>query len=144
MRGSLFRHVLRAVATLAVLVLVGGCSPAPAPTGTVVHVTEKDFAIEAPAAIPSGGDVTFSVTNDGPATHEFVVVRSDLAPDQLPIASDGLSVDEDALTDVGEINQVNYGSTETVHISLPPGTYVFFCNLEGHYLGGMHTGLVVI
>ena len=143
MPGSLFRHVPRAVAAVAALTLLGGCSPAPAPTGTIIDVTEKDFAIEAPATVPSG-DVTFSVTNHGPATHEFVVVRTDLSPDQLPIGADGLSADEEALTDVGEINQVNYGSTQTLHLSLPPGRYVFFCNLEGHYLGGMHTGLVVI
>ena len=52
-------------------------------------------------------------------------------------------MDEDVLTGVGEINQVDYGSTETVHLSLPPGRYVFFCNLDGHYLGGMHGALVV-
>jgi uncharacterized cupredoxin-like copper-binding protein len=142
MRGSLFPHALRGVATVAALALLGGCFPAPAATGAVIAVSEKDFAIEAPATIASG-NVTFSVTNQGPATHEFVVVRSDLSPDDLPIGPDGLSADEDALTDVGEINQVNYGSTETLHLSLPPGRYVFFCNLEGHYLGGMHAGLVV-
>jgi uncharacterized cupredoxin-like copper-binding protein len=108
-----------------------------------VDVTEKDFSIGAPVSIPSGKDVTFSVTNDGPATHEFVMVRTGLPADQLPIASDGLSVDEDALTSVGEINQVDYGSTQTIHVSLAPGRYVFFCNPEGHYLGGMHTALVV-
>jgi uncharacterized cupredoxin-like copper-binding protein len=142
MRGILFRRPFRAVAAGAALLLVA-CSPSPAPTGTTVDVTEKDFAIMAPASIPSGGAITFRVANEGPATHEFVVVRSDLPSDQLPIGSDGLSVDEDALTDVGEISQVDYGSTESIRVSLPPGRYVFFCNLEGHYLGGMHAALVV-
>lgn len=119
------------------------CSHPAAPAGTVIKVTEKDFAITAPASTSSGGDITFSVTNQGPATHEFVVVRSDLPSGELPIGSDGLSVNEDVLTSVGEIDQVDYGSTETVHVSLPPGRYVFFCNLDGHYLGGMHTALVV-
>jgi uncharacterized cupredoxin-like copper-binding protein len=142
MRGIAFRRVVRAGAVGVALALVA-CSPSPALTGTVISVTEKDFAITAPSSIPAGGDVTLSVTNDGPATHEFVMVRSDLRADQLPIAKDGLSVDEDALTGVGEISQVDYGSTETVQVTLPPGRYVFFCNLDGHYLGGMHTALVV-
>lgn len=123
--------------------MLASCSPTPVPSGTVIHVTERDFAITAPSSIPSGGDVTFKVTNDGPATHEFVVVRTDLPADELPIASDGLSVDEDAVDHVGEIGQVDLGTTETVQLSLPPGRYVFFCNLDGHYLGGMHTALVV-
>lgn len=142
MRGIVFRRGFRAVAAGAALVLVA-CSHSPTPAGTVINVTEKDFAITAAASTSSGGNITFSVTNQGPATHEFVVVRSDLPSGQLPIGSDGLSVNEDVLTTVGEIDQVDYGSTETVHVSLPPGRYVFFCNLEGHYLGGMHGALVV-
>ncbi len=143
MRGKSFRRTLRAVAAGVALALWVACSPAPAPTGATVDVTEKDFRIDAPPSIPVGGDVTFSVTNRGPATHEFVIVRSDLPAGGLPIATDGLSVDEDAVTNVGEIGQVDYGTTETVQLSLPPGRYVFFCNLDGHYLGGMHTALVV-
>jgi uncharacterized cupredoxin-like copper-binding protein len=107
-----------------------------------MHVTEKDFAITAQPTV-AAGDVTFNVTNDGPATHEFVVVRTDLASDELPIASDGLSVDEDTLQGVGEISQVDFGTTESATLSLAPGHYVFFCNIEGHYLGGMHTELEV-
>jgi uncharacterized cupredoxin-like copper-binding protein len=142
MRGELFRSTFRAVAGGVALVLWVACSAAPAPTGTTVAVTEKDFRIDAPASI-SGGDVTFSVTNDGPATHEFVIVRSDLPSDELPIGSDGLSADEDAVTSIGEVSQVEYGSTETLSLTLTPGRYVLFCNLEGHYLGGMHSALVV-
>ena len=143
MRGPLFRRAPRTVVAAAVLGLLAACSPSPTPTGPVISVTEKDFAISAPASIPEGGEVTLSVTNQGPATHEFVVVRSDLPADQLPIGPDGLSVDEDAVTHIGEINQVDLGTTEAVRLSLPPGRYVFFCNLAGHYLGGMHTALVV-
>lgn len=124
------------------MLMLASCSSPPAPSGPVLHVSEKDFSISSPASAAQG-DVTFDVTNLGPATHEFVVVRTDLAPDDLPIASDGLSVDEDALSSVGEIGQVDLDTTESVTLALTPGHYVFFCNLDGHYLGGMHAGLVV-
>lgn len=124
--------------------MLAACAPTPAPTDAGIGVTEKDFAIQVPASIPSGGDVIFHVTNEGPATHEFVVVRSDLPSGELPIGPDGLSADEDAVENMGEISQVDYGSTETLHLSLPPGRYVLFCNLEGHYLGGMHAALVAV
>jgi uncharacterized cupredoxin-like copper-binding protein len=30
-----------------------------------------------------------------------------------------------------------------LHLHLTPGRYVLFCNMAGHYLGGMHRTLVV-
>jgi uncharacterized cupredoxin-like copper-binding protein len=88
--------------------------------------------------------VTLSVSNIGPTTHEFVVVRTNLPDDELPIGADGLSVDEDRLDDVDEIEGVEDGSTEQVTVQLKPGRYVFFCNFEGHYLAGMHAAVRVV
>jgi uncharacterized cupredoxin-like copper-binding protein len=128
----------------AALLLLGGCSAAsPAASGSVVNVTLHDFKIETSSSASGTGDVVFQVANRAPVTHEFVVVRSDLPADQLPIGSDGLSVDEDQLRPVGEIGEVETGTTQTLAIHLAPGRYVFFCNLEGHYLGGMHGSLEV-
>jgi uncharacterized cupredoxin-like copper-binding protein len=127
----------------AVLVLVGCSAAAPGASGSVVHVTLHDFKIETSSAGSSTGDVVFQVANQAPATHEFVIVRSDLPASQLPIGPDGLSVDEDQLRPVGEIGEVETGATETLAIHLAPGRYVLFCNLEGHYLGGMHGSLEV-
>lgn len=108
-----------------------------------MSVTLKDFSIRTSTPTVDAGLVAFDVYNTGPATHEFVVVRTDLPDDQLPIAADGLSVDEDALADVGEISEVNIWTSHTLDLRLSPGRYVFFCNLDGHYLGGMHVSLVV-
>jgi uncharacterized cupredoxin-like copper-binding protein len=131
----------------AVLVLASGCTgglPAhPATAGSIVDVTIKDFAIRAPRTVSTTGAVTFQVYNQGPATHEFVVVHTDLPADELPIGSDGLSVDEDALEGAGEVSQVDTWTTQDLTLSLSPGRYVFFCNLEGHYLGGMHAAIQV-
>ncbi len=102
-----------------------------------MDVTLKDFSIHASTPSVKAGPVVFNVYNQGPATHEFVVVRTDLPADRLPIAADGLSVDEDALARVGEISEVNISTSEPLDIGLSSGHYVFFCNLEGHYLGGM-------
>ncbi len=35
------------------------------------------------------------------------------------------------------------GSVRELNVHLRPGRYVLFCNMSGHYLGGMHTTLVV-
>ncbi|MDP9330652.1 MAG: hypothetical protein M3P11_08460 [Actinomycetota bacterium] len=125
--------------------LLGGCTGgAEAPvSGAVVNITLHDFRIDSSTSVSGDGNVVFEIHNQAPVTHEFVVVRSDLPPDQLAIGSDGLSVDEDQLDPVGEIGEVESGTIQTLALHLSPGHYDFFCNLEGHYLGGMHGGLEV-
>ena len=108
------------------------------PTGSPIDVTLKDFNITPTEQTVPAGDVVFHVANRAPVTHEFVVVRTDLPADALPIGPDGLSVNEDWLSSMGELDEVTAGDTGVLPLNLPPGRYVFFCNLEGHYLGGMH------
>jgi uncharacterized cupredoxin-like copper-binding protein len=72
-----------------------------------------------------------------------VVVRSGLPADGLPHGADGLSVDEDQVEVVDELGEVATRTTASLTLDLGPGHYVFFCNLEGHYLGGMHGALDV-
>ena len=128
----------------AAFIMLSSCSgSAPTSSGPTVSVTLKDFSIRTSTSTVDVGRVALNVYNRGPATHEFVVVRTDLPDDQLPIGPDGLSVDEDALTGVGEISEVNVWTSDTLDVRLSPGRYVFFCNLDGHYLGGMRATLVV-
>jgi uncharacterized cupredoxin-like copper-binding protein len=135
------RSMLAAGATL---LLLFGCAgdPPPAADG-VLDVNVKDFKIEPTLPTTTSGRVELRVRNAGPATHEFVVVRSDLPSDQLPIAAVGLSVDEDQVVPVGELDEVEAGSTGSLTLALAPGRYVLFCNLEGHYLIGMSASIEV-
>jgi len=64
-------------------------------TGTRIDVTLQEFAVHATPDSAPAGEVVFSLTNKGPEdTHEFLVFKTDLAPDALPTAPDG-SVDEE-------------------------------------------------
>jgi uncharacterized cupredoxin-like copper-binding protein len=114
-------------------------------SGTAVSVSLKDFHISASVTKVAGGVVQFRVQNRGPSTHEFLVLRTDLPPDRLPRGKDGLSVDEDSaqLRKAGEITEVPLGAFRTLILKLATGHYVLFCNLEGHYLGGMRLPLQV-
>jgi uncharacterized cupredoxin-like copper-binding protein len=125
------------------LLTSAACSTAAQPKGQVVDITLKDFHIDNGTASVTGGDVVMQVHNEAPATHEFVVVRTNLPADGLPLGPDGLSVNEDWLDRVGELNEVPAGTVGTLPLHLAPGRYVFFCNLDGHYLGGMHAVLEV-
>jgi hypothetical protein len=110
-------------------------------SGPTFSVTEKDFQITAPRRLPAG-PVELSVTNRGPDAHELIVVRR--SSGQLPLRSDGLTVDEEKIEseEVGGLEPEEPG-TRQISFRLTPGTYEVFCNMAGHYRGGMHRKLVV-
>jgi uncharacterized cupredoxin-like copper-binding protein len=121
--------------------------------GTRVDVTVQEFAVIPAASSAPAGDVTFEVTNKGPDdTHEFVVFKTDLAPDALPTAADG-SVDEEGegVELIDEIEDIAVGDTPTLTVTLDAGSYVFICNIveeEGgetisHYQQGMRVAFTV-
>jgi uncharacterized cupredoxin-like copper-binding protein len=139
------RKKSRALVTAgAVLFSLLGCTGHPsAPTGPVFDVEVKDFEIEPSLPTVEAGLVTLRVRNQGPTTHEFVLTRSGLPADELPLAADGLSVDEDRVVPLGELAEVEAGATGLLTLPLTPGRYVVFCNLEGHYLTGMSASIEV-
>jgi uncharacterized cupredoxin-like copper-binding protein len=54
-------------------------------------------------------------------------------------------VDEEALEPriLGMLEPGAPGDVRTLRVHLSPGRYVLFCNMSGHYLGGMRRTLVV-
>jgi len=130
----------RLVLALVVLLALPGCRGTRRAAGPTVGVIVHDFRIDPSRSTIAAGTVAFDVYDRGPSTHEFVIVRTSLPPDQLPLGTDGLTVDEESplLEDVGEISDLNVGDSGQLLVHLSPGRYVLFCNLEGHYLGGMH------
>jgi uncharacterized cupredoxin-like copper-binding protein len=145
------------VAVLAALALVAAaCTQAgtsatasSGTTGATVNVTLQEFAVVPDPTSVSAGDVTFHVTNDGPDDiHEFVIFRTDLAPDALPTAEDG-TVDEEGegLELIDEIEDIPVGESQDLTVPLEAGSYVLICNIaesgEVHYTLGMRTGFSV-
>ena len=128
-----------------VMLAAAGCSAGQAGTragGTLLRVTERDFHISAPKHV-AAGDFRFSVRNKGPDAHELIVVRE--PGSQLPLRPDGVTVDEDLLKEAtaGVLEPGEPGGLRDLEVHLTPGRYVLFCNMSGHYLGGMHADLVV-
>lgn len=146
-----------ATASASLLLLMGctagGESPSAADGGgTTVNVTLQEWAVlPDPGSVPAG-EVTFSITNDGPEdVHEFVVIATDLDAGELPTDETG-TVDEagEGIEEVvGEIEEIAVGATEELTVSLEAGTYALLCNIyseeeaEAHYAMGMHTAFSV-
>ena len=117
----------------------------PTPSGTPVNVLLEDFRVREDAAVVPAGTVSFRIRNQGPTSHEFIVVRTERAPDKLPLQSDGLTVNEEApgIKLLDEAEGLDIDDRETMVLDLTAGHYVMYCNLEGHYLGGMYAALTV-
>lgn len=137
---------LFAVLGIAVAAILGAGfvtrAPAASAGGTHLQVTERDFRISVPKQV-SSGDLLLRVVNKGPDAHELIVARTSAA--RLPLRSDGLTIDEAALGPVTEpsLDPGAPGAVRWLRLHLPPGHYVLFCNMAGHFMGGMHSDLVV-
>jgi len=148
--------MVRALGALGIAAaLVAGCATqngSPADGGaatdgaTTVDVAVQEFSVTPSTDSAPAGEVTFSITNDGPDDiHEFVVIRTDLDPAELPTDENG-AVDEDGegIEVVDEIEEIPVGETEELTVTLEPGAYALICNRfdedenEAHYEMGMH------
>ena len=118
---------------------------------STVEVSLDEWSVTASPSSASSGSVTFTVSNDGDEPHEFLVIRSDLAPGALPVDENG-KVIEDDVDAVDEIEAFSSGTTEELKLDLDAGNYVLICNIiefppgedpESHYQNGMRTAFTV-
>jgi uncharacterized cupredoxin-like copper-binding protein len=120
----------------------GGSDKGSTPTASAVPVAEGDFHISAPSSLKAG-EYTFRVHNEGPTHHEFIVVRTSTGV--LPLRPDGLTVDEEAIErlEPGSLVPGAPGAVRGLTVRLSPGRYILFCNMEGHFMAGMHAEVLV-
>jgi uncharacterized cupredoxin-like copper-binding protein len=127
---------------LAVVVVLAGVGAATAlavsQMGPTVAVSLKEFKVLAPKSAKEG-KVTFVVHNKGKLSHEFIIVKTNLAPGKLPIKGQKAK-----LTGVkGLIKPFKPGQTKKLTLKLSAGKYVLLCNIAGHYKFGQRTGFTV-
>jgi uncharacterized cupredoxin-like copper-binding protein len=126
-------------------------SVAPGGGGTTIDVALQEWAVVPSANAAPAGDVTFKVTNQGPADpHEFVILKTDLGAASLPTDETG-AVDEAGagITVVDEIEDIQVDGSGEVTATLDAGSYVLLCNIyeeadqEAHYAMGMRIDFTV-
>ena len=132
--------------TLVVLpvLLVVGCAGNEAvsrASDSLVRISERDFRLVVAPGHIRAGEAELVVRNQGPDTHELIIVRARRS--QLPLRLDGLTVDEEALRAVATVEGVAPKGVGRVRLHLAPGRYELFCNMAGHFMAGMHSELVV-
>jgi uncharacterized cupredoxin-like copper-binding protein len=147
------RMAIRGGAVLIVVLLAGMTLVACQQGGaeTTVDVTLQEFAVIPAQDSAPAGTITFQVENTGPDdVHEFVVVKTDLAPDALPTDENGAVTEEgEGMEVIDEIEDIRVGGTPSLTVDLDAGNYVLICNIwdeeeqEAHYAMGMRTAFIV-
>lgn len=140
----------RVMALLMAGALLAACSAAPTKD---IKGTLEEWKITLSPTTGAAGEVTFTIDNIGEKDHEFVVVKTDLAPDKLPTVAEGADagiVDEEGtgFEAIGEMEDILAGTDSNVlTLTLDAGKYVIFCNVHDedlvHYQKGMHTAFTV-
>ncbi len=139
-------------ATVIVMLSIGApaCSDDDPPS---VDVTLGEFVVEPDPTSDESGEIEFVADNQGGETHELVLVQAADAA-ALPVDADGAVV-EDELPEgafIGEIEDVESGSSKSATFDLEAGDYVLFCNIteeedsgeiESHFAEGMHAPFTV-
>jgi plastocyanin len=126
------------LATCAVVGILAGCGgsdatptattpPPPTttaePQGTIVAVSEKEFAITGVSATMTAGRYTFQVANDGTVPHNLTIT--------------GGAVGHTASASVVG------GTSGHITVDLAPGTYAFYCSIGNHRSRGMEVAVTV-
>jgi len=137
---KLFTFLALAILVVPVLAACGG------PAKVDVALTTYKITLSKNTA--NAGDIVFHVHNDATdLKHEFVIFKTDLAPDSLPLNSEG-AVDEEGagVTHVDEV-EVEVGQSADLPVNLQAGNYVLICNIndnnEQHYQHGMYVAFTV-
>jgi uncharacterized cupredoxin-like copper-binding protein len=116
----------------------GSNAPAVAPAAPIapgtVAVKLGEFFLHPSTTSVAAGKVTFQVRNTGKLVHEMIVARA-------PVKLQGSRASEK--TSVGEVSELQPGTSGRVKLTLKPGNYVFFCNVPGHYAAGQHIAFTV-
>ena len=106
---------------------------------TTVNVILKEWKlVPAPKVVPAG-PVTFRVTNSGTLNHEFLVIKTSIPANALPVKNGEVS--EAGLTK--EIPSFKRGLTKTLTVTLTKGKYVLLCNIKSHYGYGQRSSFTV-
>lgn len=135
------RYLVVLIVVLLTIPALTSCGP------PSVAVTEESYQIKFAnnvKMLPSG-NINFHIKNNANGqAQEFVIFKTDLPPDQLPLNDDG-DVDEQGpgIKHIAEVEDIGTSETKKLKVNLPPGNYVALCNLPGHYAQGMYYSFTV-
>ncbi len=112
-------------------------------TATEPTISLYEWKVIAPATLKAG-TTTFTISNFGTIPHELLIFKSPLAADKYPTDSKGDIKEEGAGVDLlSDGENIDASGSQVRTVDLAPGTYLFVCNIPGHFQNGMFSVLTV-
>lgn len=142
MKKYLWKVLIFTALALLVMPVLAACSSGP--TNVDVKLNQ-DYSIDLSQDSAPAGEIVFHITNTATdLEHEFVIVKTDKAANNLPLEEPAeTDVDENQINIVTEQEAIQPGDSDELTVTLEPGHYALICNLAGHYMQGMHTDFTV-
>jgi uncharacterized cupredoxin-like copper-binding protein len=110
---------------------------APSPASGTDAVALSEWKVDVASTLKAG-TTTFNISNNGAIEHELLVFKSDLAPSAYPTDAAGdIKEDGAGITLLSDGDNIAVGGAQARTIDLAPGTYLFVCNIPGHFKAGM-------
>ena len=134
---------MKALLLIALAVAVVGIAQG-ATRATSVKATEVEFHVKLSTTSAKSGRTSFVVKNSGHLAHQFLVLKTSLAANKLPLRGTTVNIAKAGKL-IGGIAGVGLkaGATKTLTLTLPAGHYVLFCNLPAHYKSGQYASFIV-
>jgi uncharacterized cupredoxin-like copper-binding protein len=126
------------VGALLLAVLAGGCAPTARASDEATIAFHYSRFVPSEVRVPAGVPVTFTLRNDDPIEHEWIVGPATIHN----VHRTGTDPVHDSRPD--EVTVPAYQSRTTTLTFDHPGTYAFICHLPGHEAYGMVGTLVVV
>lgn len=111
----------------------------PAGANALLPVTATEYSFDPPTVKEKAGKLTVTMKNAGKYVHEFVLLKTNAAANSLKVTNGSVS----EAASVGEISETKPGTTASHTFDLKPGSYVYVCNIPGHYGDGMRGTITV-
>jgi uncharacterized cupredoxin-like copper-binding protein len=110
--------------------------------GTAIYISE--WSVGLPTSMVAG-QVNFTITNIGTIPHELLVFKSDLAASAYPLDKKGNVIEDGpGITLLSDGENLDPGKSQARTVDLTqPGTYLFVCNIPGHFKAGMFRAVTV-
>jgi uncharacterized cupredoxin-like copper-binding protein len=108
---------------------------------TTVKATEIEWGIKTSTKASHAGKISFAVRNAGKLTHQFIVLRTNLPANKLPLHGTTVNLNKAGKV-LGKIT-LSPGKNGHVTLTLKAGHYVLLCNLAAHYQSGQHAAFQV-
>ena len=118
------------LAALSLVLLVAACSGGASASNRTIAVRYSQFE-QGVITVPQGVPITFTLRNDDPIEHEWIVGRPDVHERHRTGA-------EPFHSEIpSEVTIPAFASRETTLSFSEPGEYAFICHLPGHEAYGM-------